>query len=439
MLRRCGCTLVAWAALVLLATAAEEKGEQPGVGKVVTANGTVAERPAPGKPWRVLAEGGTVPAGGVVMGLPGARIDSANGAVRLTFLTNLNKDAPHPILDAAISPNRAPDVDLDVTLDRGRIDLTNLRKDGPARVRLRFHDQTWEAVLEDPGTRIAVLLYGRWRAGTQFTTTPGPKDVPDADLLLLVRKGSVRLTHDGREHLMTAPPGPALIHWSNSGSSESPERLDKLPTWASADTAGSERAKKKQAMLERFRRLIADKSPEEAVEEFLASEDPDERAIAVVFLGATDNLQELAKVLSHSRQRDVWDRAVQVVRHWLGRRPGQDLALYNKLIAERGFSPVEAATLLQLLHSFDETQLAQPETYHMLIQYLGHDKLGIRGLAYWHLYRLVPAGRKIGYDPLDDKAARDRARAEWKKLIPPGELPPRETPDKSSRGVSRDK
>jgi len=81
--------------------------------------------------------------------------------------------------------------------------------------------------------------------------------------------------------------------------------------------------------------------------------------------------------------------------------------------------------VLQLLHSFGEEQLSQPEIYELLIEYLGHEKLAIRGLANWHLVRLVPEGKKIGYDPHATPEERARAQAEWRKLIPPGSLPPK--------------
>ena len=60
----------------------------------------------------------------------------------------------------------------------------------------------------------------------------------------------------------------------------------------------------------------------------------------------------------------------------------------------------------------------------MLINLLGSDKRFIRGLAYWHLSRLVPEGKKLGYDPFAPQEARDAAEKKWKELIPAGKLPP---------------
>jgi hypothetical protein len=69
--------------------------------------------------------------------------------------------------------------------------------------------------------------------------------------------------------------------------------------------------------------------------------------------------------------------------------------------------------------------LARPETYQTLIDYLDHEKLGIRGLAYWHLSRLVPEGKKFGYHPADSEKKRLAAAAKWKNLIPEGKMPPK--------------
>jgi hypothetical protein len=132
----------------------------------------------------------------------------------------------------------------------------------------------------------------------------------------------------------------------------------------------------------------------------------------------------LGAVLANAKHADTWDYGVRALRHWIGRGPGQDMKLYNGLIKEAKMSELEAETVLQLLHSFGEDQLTHPELYEVLIDFLDHDKLAIRGLAHWHLYRLVPEGQKIAYSPLDPKESRMKPIQEWKKLIPPGKLPP---------------
>jgi hypothetical protein len=318
-----------------------------------------------------------------------------------------------------------PAFDLDFTLDRGRVSVTNTKKDkASARVQMHFRDQTWEATLVEPGAKITLELYGLWPAGARFKTKPGPKHVPHADLNLVVVSGTVLLKHhDGLEHRMHAPKGPAFIDWNNvTGGSTTPLKLDELPVWVSEDVT-TDLGKQKQANIEAFRKLVVAKGLDAAIDEMLKSDDKLRQRGGIVLLGATDNVKHLGEVLGKTTDPELWNQAVVTMRHWIGRAPGQDLKLYKALIEQVQMKPVHAETIVQLLHSFDEHALQSPETYETLITYLDHERLGVRGLAYWHLSRLVPEGQKLGYSPIDDKEKRDKAIEQWKKLIPPGEVP----------------
>jgi hypothetical protein len=404
--------LAVWAAPAL--RAAEER--KP-AGTCASGDATIVRREGPGKPWQVVKHGEQLFTGDLLVGMPGAAIDSADGAVRLDLLSDPDRRSPYPILEAAVVLHVSPGHDLDFTLDRGRVNLTNKKKAGAAKVRVGFHDQSWGVALEAPGAEVALQLYGRWPAGARFTTQPGPQDVPQANLLLLVVKGEARVKHGGATHFMKAPPGPAQLHWCNKVGGESPELLEALPPWADARRRDTPRAKLLKAAMDKFRKLAVEKSLPAAIDEFLESDQPAERAMAIIFLGATDNLEGLRKVFHEPKQHELWDTAIIVMRHWLGRGAGQDMKLYHGLTTIGRYTPAHAATIMQLLHSYGEDDLARPELYEMLVRYMGHDALGIRGLAHWHLYRLVPEGQKFNFNPLAPKEEREKARAEWKKLI----------------------
>ena len=169
------------------------------------------------------------------------------------------------------------------------------------------------------------------------------------------------------------------------------------------DESDAERAQRIKKYVERLRQQVVKSSPRQATRAFVKSENANERATGVIFMGALDDLEGLGEVITETKYPDTWDRAVVVVRHWLGRCPKQDQILYQRLLDKRGLKPVQAAGILQLLHSFGDADLAQPELYKMLVKFLDNDVLGIRGLAHWHLVRLVPAGKKFGFNPLDPK------------------------------------
>jgi hypothetical protein len=404
--------------------------QAPVVGKLVSPEGTLFARTKFGQPWQTVPARSAVRAGDMLFGLPGATVQTGNDKVSLTLLADLDRNSPYPILEAAVILHQSPDYDLDFTLDRGRVDVRNIKKEGPARVRIRFHNQKWEATLTEPGTRIALELYGRWPKGVPFTLEPGPKDVPAADLVFLVLEGHIDLLHGAVQHALSAPPGPALLHWDNQGHEpEIPERLEELPPWANKNESTTERAQQVRKLLEAFRSEVLKTSLPRAAEAFATSEDANHRALGVIVMGATDDAAGMYKVFTETKYPDTWDRAVVVLRNVLGRGPGMDQLLYRRLIEIRKIPPARAETILQLLHSFGDADLAQPEIYRMLVRYLDHEAFAIRGLANWHLVRLVPAGQKFAFNALDPKPQRDKARDQWKTLIEgmlaKGQLPPK--------------
>jgi hypothetical protein len=399
-------------------------------GKSLTAKATILRREKPGAKWEIVAPKETLYTGDLLVGLPDAQLLSRNGAVRLDFLSDLDHNSPYPIHEAAVRLHNNSKADLEVTLDRGRVDLINVKKKGKARVLVHVWHGLWDLTLEEPGTAVALELYGRWPRGSAFKPKPGPKDVPTANLIILVLKGEVDLKHAGFEHALRSPPGPAMIEWDSvGGSDETPEPLKKLPEWAQPGGEDTPVARRKKAVIERFRKAVLAKGIDGALQQFLHSEKMDDRATAVVVMGALDDLHDLGEALREAKHPDVWEHGVLALRQWLGRAPGQDQRLYQALLKTRNYSKVDAETTVQLLHSYGEEDLAQPETYEMLIDFLEHDQLAIRGLAHWHLCRLVPEGKKIGYNPADPPKKFVAAALKWRKLVPKGKLPPRPKPD----------
>jgi hypothetical protein len=399
-------------------------------GKLISGKGSLVRREAPGKPWQLVDQNETLFSGDLLVGKAGARVESSNGAVRLSPKSDLDNLSPYPIRECALVLQSDPKVDLAFTLDRGRVDVVNQKSQGVAKVRVQVWQASWELSLDEPETRVTLELFGRWPRGTTFVKDPGPKIAPTASLVFLVLKGRAHLHHAGVEHALAAPPGPAMIEWDSvTGMDETPHRLDTLPSWASSTTEESPAAKKKLAARDRMVKLVLSKGINATLDTLINSEDPDDRELAIVVMGALDDLPRLGKAMREAKYPDVWENGVLTLRHWIGRAPGQDQRLYQGLLASGNFSPVEAETVLQLLHSFGDTDLARPETYETLIAFLSHDQVAIRGLAYWHLSRLVPAGRKFGYNPLDPKEKREAAVEQWKKLIPSGRMPPKSSSD----------
>jgi hypothetical protein len=393
--------------------------------KCFSETGSILRREAPAKPWQVVANKEALHTGDVLMAGSDATLESDNGAVRLLLLGDAGGASPLPLIETAVVLHASADVDLDFALLRGRVDLINQNGKGEARVRVRGREGAAEIRLLEPGTQVALVMYGRWLPGVPFrkdaqATEQGPAQV----FTVLVLRGAIDIRTPKHQFAMRAPPGPAVLEGDGvSAADASPRRLEQLPDWA-VEKAASEDAKRIRAGLARFRELVKRKSIPEAVGQLLQSKTPEDRRIAVALLGATDDLAGLANVLANAPRPDIWENGVVVIRHWIGREPSQDQKLYEALIDQKKLTPAEAETVMQLLHAFSDDALAQPETYEALLDLLESDQLAIRGLAHWHLYRLVPAGRKIGFDPVAVAEKRTQDVAAWRQLIPTGKLPP---------------
>jgi hypothetical protein len=404
---------------------------QPIVARCGPIPGLLLGKSTPAADWQIIHEDEPIRKDMLLLALPDAKIYSGNKTVTMTMLTDTGKRGPLPVYESAVFVHENPKFDLDVTLDRGIVAFYNAKEKGLAKVHLRFHDQSWVLTLQSPGTTVGMEVYGRHAPGTpKFVKIDGKVTLPDPptiDLFLLVVKGSVSVLTAKEELALDAPPGPAKMHWNNQDKRIGVIQLKKLPPTIRPTTAEE---KKFHEKLCAWARHLGEGSLDAALEKSLKSKDPYERKGAVVCLGAMDKLQRLVDVLGGSKHADERDKSIVVLRNFIGRGKGQIEKVYEFLRKERTLSDAQAKTALHLLLGFDEEEQKQPVTYEVLIDLLKHSKLGVRELARWHLIRLVPEGKKIAYDANAPAKERQRAIAEWRALVPIGQLPPNLRPKK---------
>lgn len=431
--------------LALLLAAAAVRADEPApkpdkeepravVAKSLAPAGTLLRRTAPDKPWEVVEPKGDVSSRDLLLSMPvsQATIESKGGAVQLLFWGNLPQISPFPILESAVVLHEPKEgIDLDLSPLRGRVVLSNHREKGPASVRVRLPGGSWKLTLAEPGAEVALETFGRWARGVPFSDDPKSAEEPTISVDLLVLKGGAALESRLQQFDLKSPPGGAYFHWDSvAGDDAGPRSLVDLPAWTSKKLPETPEAKAARAVVEGIAKQMQSKAPEAVMaglaKEADAEKDPLKagslRRGAVYGSAALDNLMPVVDALG-DKQADVREAAVQALRAWIGRGPGQDLKLYDYLQKEKKFSKIHAAIALQLLHSYGDADLEKPETYEALIAYLRHERPAIRELASWHLYRLVSAGKDIPYDATASREDLDKAYKEWKKLVPTGELP----------------
>ena len=147
------------------------------------------------------------------------------------------------------------------------------------------------------------------------------------------------------------------------------------------------------------------------------------REVEVLHLG-TEIQSKVNTALSRSQREYFLREQLKAIQKELGETgEGSEVGELRDKIDKAKMPAKQAETVLDLLHGFSEDDLTHPITYQALLVLLGSDRLAIRGLAYWHLSRLAPDGRELGYDPLAPKEKRQAAIKKWQKLIPPGKVP----------------
>jgi hypothetical protein len=383
---------------------------------------TLLKRDAADKQWDLTKDGEELAAGTHVMGGLGVSLTATNGSFRLTMTGDIAGKSPFPILETALVLGEAKNADFAVTFGRGRIDLVNTKKSGSATAQVTIHHKTIDVVLAEPNDRVVIEIYGRWAKGTKFTKKPTESDAPALAVLMLAVKGEADIKAPSRSIHLQAPPGPALVLVSDCADPQPQiNKLDALPDWVDAKDSAVEA--KAVAAAKKMLDVAGKKSLAEALQELVVSDEPAERRLAIVLMGATDNLKGLGAAVLASNHPDVWENGILILRNWIGRGHGQDQILYKALLDSGKYTESEAEIVLQLLHSFGDDDLARPATYQGLIDFLDSPKLCIRGLAYWHLVRLVPAGRDIPYSPTASDDDRAKAVKSWRDLVRPGTLP----------------
>jgi hypothetical protein len=235
---------------------------------------------------------------------------------------------------------------------------------------------------------------------------------------LIVLKGSAEAKYDGEQQTM---PRATLLEWTANRGVDGPRPLKHYPDWVAAPPAGAA-AQAARSAVARLGKELQTGPVEKTVQAARKDTDAATRSLAVYSLGAVDDLSGLLATLADPQHAEVRRAAVIALRHWVGRDARHEDHL-SRALGKAGYKANQAAIVMQLLHGFQERQLAQPETYEALIGYLQSDQLAVRELAAWHLYRLVPDGRRIAFDAAASAEERAAAQAAWRKLIPEGKLP----------------
>jgi len=417
----------------------------------------LVQRKSEDEGWHRLRHGARVSTKDQLISLPGyaseVRLDNGvhlllRGHVREFSLPQFSE--MDYLQESAVMLHKNKDVDVDVTLERGRLYLSNHKDKGPAVARLRFETQVWDVTLEEPGTEVVLDLLKR----SQGKVDASSERATLATLFLLVLQGKASLAVEGSYYSNLSRTGPAMFRWDNIGPGlRGPGPADDevrkpfakvLPVPNDAQGEGMELALKQLSQ-----RMLPDKPPIVALQEVVFQTEPSmQHNLAIYCLGALDEIKELIKVLGSTDtfQRLDRDTTIITLRRWLGRDPRNGPLLYDPvkktgLLVSSGqeYTDFQAETIAHLLYNLSPDL----ESYELLANDVLSKKVAIAELAHWHLAHL-PLTRELPeirtFDATAPQPEREKLADAVRRLIaskqPRGPSPSRPPADKPKKDTS---
>jgi hypothetical protein len=387
----------------------------------------VLERQHDPDPWARLRPDEPVLTESYLVSLPGYRSKIfLKSGVHLTLWGNIPEFSRFPPVfeSTVVLHDPQPGVDLDFTLERGRVLLANFKEAGEARIQVHFQQQVWGIMIPDNKSEVALEHWSFYPEDANFSTEPGRKG-PLA-ILGLFTKGPSQLKIGQQEFRLGDL---SMIEWRTLNPPPMAPRTLQMPPdwWTDKPPQTKEASDMVLGLLDLSKALNQNTSVVDAVltethEKYIAN-----RVLGVRFLAAMDAIPHLVDALEDRQHQEVRDAATAALQNWITHSADHELELYRTLQEKRGLSKEKAEIIMRLLHLMSQADSSNPKTYETLIGYLDHDNLAIRQLALWHLIRLTPGEllKTIRYDPAEEAEKRKAGVDQWKKLLADGKLPPK--------------
>jgi hypothetical protein len=407
--------------------------------------------------WERLVAKNRVFSARPLVSLPGSKsLVVLDNAVDLVLWGNLPELTLDPmLLESRIIVHMNPKLDADLTLARGRLVITNHKKNDDARVRVRFNDSTadkedyFDIVLLGKDASIVIERYCELDPEEPFY--PNPKDPqrlgPSAWMTCFAYNNSASIRFGQVSYRLDK--GQPVLQWQSRTRELVPPRKEFRPAWMDGiPPLKSDNDKLSRTLAvkahERLAGLLETKSIDAALTQILQGvqkaqvqemASKEKRLSPETFfqwqhawrcLGAIDDTTTLFGEFAQEKTPTIIRvHEMQRLADWLAWDRDHDYQLLKVLQrAPFNYSNTASVKVMELFHRIPSKEADNPDTYIRLIEGLNNPLLPIRALSHWHLFAMVPQGRNIPYDAAAQPAARRQAVAEWQRLIPEGKLPP---------------
>lgn len=373
--------------------------------------GVLLQRRSENYPWVPLQPDEPIMARHSLVCLPGFRsvieLDNKSGLVVLWG--NLPEFSPPPTVLECVAMLESPsaNLDLDLTLERGRVVISNQKAEGAFKARLQFLRERWEVILEKPGQEVALEL---WEAAN-----PAGKLV---NVLGMFVKGAVQVRQEGKTPQRFNDRSEVV--WIEGEPAMGVQNVGQIPPWWAKPLDLKQPEIERTAVLldawaETLRGTrddVLDAIRTQIQQSALA----DQRRLGMLFMAALDEGGPVVDCLFRDNPRTRAD-AINALQLWLPRRANHE-QLVRQRLRQIPVAPAKIDLILRLLKLEAPSDRLTPGTRAELFGCLGHDDPLVRQLAFMRLARHQPqAAAESGYDPDGEPMQRQQAIAKWQARI----------------------
>ncbi len=192
-----------------------------------------------------------------------------------------------------------------------------------------------------------------------------------------------------------------------------------IPKWISGDQLNANDARASEALATL---LDADKPLMIALREMATHRRVEYRAFAAQCLAILDQFEPLVSMLTDPEQRPMWPLEIQSIKAALARSPATAAAVREAFQKQRGDEA--GKDLYRMFLGYTKDQLRAGEAAR-LVEYLDHDNLDFRVLAFTNLQQIT--GKSFLYQPDATAAAREQPFKRWQDALRTGAIVPKET------------
>jgi hypothetical protein len=300
---------------------------------------------------------------------------------------------------------------LSINIERGKIILQSSEPAGgamqtPLNFSLNVQGRTWLIELPSPNTRCGIEIIPR--EPHQFEEDFGAQGWSGK---LIVASGSVKITSPEGKVQIVNPAETFVLAIDPTLNGNSPISGGGMPNWIGERKLTSV-ARLNATQLQKA--LLQDElSAHDALLSAITDRVPEKSRLATACLGLIGDYPMMLEVLDRNEHHESRETAIRSLRSWVNLNPVNREKLKTQIGAR--FFKDDVDTIYRLIWGYQDQDLRSKQVSKQLVEWLSHDSLAVRELAYHYIKTLT--NRRLDFDAREPQAQRNPAIQQLKRVL----------------------